>query len=210
MFNFLNKTLEMEKSHGPYRDPKMREQSTNYSEFGPVGICIHIQEQYGELVKVKVWPALAESITQSNLVSANNNSKKNVNGYKCHGCGPDYHFFPKKPADFRGTSTVSNGNGETETPTNPKGSGGWKFIAPADINYAVTVNGLEYHFFSHCVFKRRSVRGFTTIRIAPRIINFLKPMEMIPYQPQVDPFLVSVIQPRKEPLSLARPLFLVI
>ena len=63
MFNLLDKTLHMEKYHGPHRDSKLLERYPYYSKFGPIGVCIHMQEQYGEQVKIKSWPILADKIS---------------------------------------------------------------------------------------------------------------------------------------------------
>jgi len=76
MFNLLDKELEMEKAHGPHRNTKFLDSLSRYSKFGPIGVCIHMREQYGEQVKSKSWPALTATIPQGNLENVQEGSEK--------------------------------------------------------------------------------------------------------------------------------------
>ena len=67
MFNLLDKVLDIDKAHGPHRNPKLLESLPNYSNFEPIGVYIHMREQYGEQVNIKSWPALTTTIPQGNL-----------------------------------------------------------------------------------------------------------------------------------------------
>lgn len=67
MFNVLDKVLAMKNAHGPHRDPKLLESSSDYVEYGPLGTCVKMREYYSDLVTTKQWPALAETIPSANF-----------------------------------------------------------------------------------------------------------------------------------------------
>ena len=80
--------------------------------------------------------------------------KKNRNGFRCHECNSEYHLrdtYPqrkKKLADKEGKDKCDKkpaGNFKQKMNTD------WKFIAPADENATITVNGLEYFYYKHCI-----------------------------------------------------------
>ena len=85
----------MEKSHGTYRNPKLLESVSDYSKYGPLGLCTTIREQYGDLITIKVWSILTEFIPKSNLGDVGEH--KNRNSMKCSACGSEYHLKFKLP-----------------------------------------------------------------------------------------------------------------
>ena len=73
----------MEKEHGPHRDLKQLEGATDYSKYGPLGVCKEIREQYADQVCLKTWPSLTPSIPSANLgnvqLSTQSGNRKNPN-----------------------------------------------------------------------------------------------------------------------------------
>ena len=162
MFNLLDHALKMEKDHGPHRDPKLLENETSYTKYGPLGLCVVIRERYSDLVTTGQWPALAEKIPNptSNLGAANvNESQKNANGMKCHIYGSEFHLRANYPKRETGTS---NGNGTgTEGGNETKSSlAKWRCMHPLDENSTTIVNGTKYYFCNHCVCKFTKKQGF--------------------------------------------------
>ena len=76
MLNLLDKVLEMEKAHGPHRNPKLLESLPNYSKFGPIGVCIHMRDQYGKEFKIKSWISLVSTTPQVNIGNVQKSSGK--------------------------------------------------------------------------------------------------------------------------------------
>ena len=180
MFNLLDSSLSMERKHGPHKNPKLLESDPSYPTAGPVGVCTSMREFYGELVKMKAWPALLSTIPSGNLASTGSSDdtvltastgrsdtssispRKNFGGMRCHYCDSDEHF-KKDCAKFKqsqqgGGSSTSTSNVGIKTIANPVR--GWKFIHPPDDNSIIMVNDLKYFFCKHCVCKTTQRKGF--------------------------------------------------
>ena len=75
----LHEAKTMEDTVGPISDPKSLENHQNYGVYGPIALCAALQTLYTGLLKSNSWPALAESIPQSNTASTNLNYNNNCN-----------------------------------------------------------------------------------------------------------------------------------
>ena len=154
MYKVLDKSLAMEKSHGPHRDPKGLELSTDYKEYGPLGLCVKMRELYSNLVTTKQQPAVSATIPEGNLGSATTNSdtspRKNSNGRTCHDVESEYQFkgHPDCPK-YKPSYDITGGGTTGGSTAGGKGNGDWKFISPNDENTIVTVSGAKYYFCKH-------------------------------------------------------------
>ena len=80
----------MEDDHRPLKDPKLLEGHTYHSRDGPVHICAILHNEYGDLKKIKDWPALEERIPSSNLTPAW--EEVNSGGTLCFKCNSKTHL----------------------------------------------------------------------------------------------------------------------
>jgi len=174
MFNLLDRTLSMEKANGPHRDTKILERDPGYAKYGPLGVCINIQEKYSDLVTINNWPAISAVIPESNLGAvglqmppdrSDENGREDLNGYLCYECNSKYHLRNNCPVKKKklaeremGGDGVASGDGGPKIVE--QSNSDWKFIAPADDNVTVTVNILEHFYCKHYVFKNTNRRSF--------------------------------------------------
>ena len=75
IFHYQSQVKLMERSVGPLVDPKSIAQHVDYPTLGPLGLCALSQEEYGELKRSNIWPAIVATIPQANNTGPHFTSK---------------------------------------------------------------------------------------------------------------------------------------
>jgi len=88
--------------------------------------------------------------------------KKTLNGYRCYECNSEYRLkynCPKQKKKLADKEDKSAGGNKSGCAGDNK-SAEWKFIAPANENARIMVNGLEYFYCKHCICNNTQRKGF--------------------------------------------------
>ena len=148
MYNHLDNAKRLEDKYR-LKDPRLLKEDDEYGEYGPIGICGILQEEYGRLFADKEWPALRPTIPEGNLAPKFQDEEAKVKKRKCFYCGDDDHIkrdCPKLKAK-KGTGTS-----ETEIPDHLSRNA-WKYIHPANENQILEHYGKTWKFCKKCVYK---------------------------------------------------------
>ena len=141
----LHDACTMEDTIGPIGNPKLLEKHAKYGTHGPIGLCAQLQGLYSGLLKADSWPALADSIPpESNNATV---TARNPNAFSeqssPHANEPKE--FTSIPQD--NDSHSLSGDKVSHIALSPKI---WKYIAPADPDQIIKVNGKEYFWCVKC------------------------------------------------------------
>ena len=152
IFNLLDKLLEIDCKHGSHRDPKLLDNDASYPKYGHVSLCTTMRKEYGESIKINAWTKLPQG-----HLGESTDTVKNRNGMKCYKCDFEYHLFFDFSERRKGTGDVIGSSNDRD---GKKVDSAWKYIAPADENSTIEVNGDKYYYYAHCVCKKTKQKDF--------------------------------------------------
>jgi hypothetical protein len=144
-------------------DPVKMTKDPSYSEFGPYGLLLNIQQAYSRLLSFQDWPALATKLPQSNNASTSASNIKAIDGgggkeKKCFRCGGDHHVrdCPKNKEKKDKDKDKSDANDDSDGPAKKAKTEypAWRYLEPKDLTSTLVHDGRTWRFCTKCKCKK--------------------------------------------------------
>ena len=162
IFVLLDSVKDMEYKY-KMTDPVKMTKDPSYSEFGPYGLLLNIQQAYSRLLSFQDWPALATKLPQSNNASTSASNIKAIDGgggkeKKCFRCGGDHHVrdCPKNKEKMDKDKDKSDANDDSHGPAKKAKTEypAWRYLEPKDLTSTLVDDGCTWRFCTKCKCKK--------------------------------------------------------
>ena len=138
MWTLLDEVMTLEMKY-ELSDHKLFVKDSGYAKYGPLGIIATMQATHGMLLSQQRWPALTDTIPQSNAAPVTNGTPSGtstsvpsaaLNGRRCFRCNGEHLVRDcPQPAPAGGASTNGGtGSGRVRAPL-----AAWKYVKPDDV-----------------------------------------------------------------------------